>query len=313
VADYSGMAETMSLPLASLTLLVQGRKVVCSGPVIQASSFLTDLMTLAHDAEEESEALPLPAFVSAQMMLDVVDLVATGDTEECASLVLASLSYLLDFVIVVDFLGFTKIQAAVEERIRERITDESWRIVLDYSKDKIGLFNVMKHAIHFMCETISNIYKGEVDMKTREWKLIDPFRDDYINFPEIMFKVMMRHSALSPSLKLCLLKEWMTLNYEQKEAALQLVLALPFIDFMEGEITGEVKGWELGEKAMQEVKAHEDQAKEERDKKAEEERLKREELFKERHSRMMAGRPFMVIFIQRLEMEEEAEMEEDVS
>ena len=48
--------------------------------------------------------------------------------------VLVSLSYLLDFLIAMDFLGCEKVKASVEEKIKEKINEESWREVLSYTK-----------------------------------------------------------------------------------------------------------------------------------------------------------------------------------
>ena len=45
-------------------------------------------------------------------------MVEKGDTVECAHLVLVSLSYLLDFLIAMDFLGCTQIKETVEKRIK---------------------------------------------------------------------------------------------------------------------------------------------------------------------------------------------------
>ena len=55
--------------------------------------------------------------------------------------VLVSLSYLLDFLVALDFLCCDKLKAGVEERIKERITETNWRDVLTFTKDIMGLDN----------------------------------------------------------------------------------------------------------------------------------------------------------------------------
>ena len=61
--------------------------------------------------------------------------------------VLVSLSYLLDFLIAVDFLCCDRLKASIEEKIREKIDENNWRDVLIYTKDIIGLENTTKAAL----------------------------------------------------------------------------------------------------------------------------------------------------------------------
>ena len=61
--------------------------------------------------------------------------------------VLVSLSYMLDFLVALDFLCCDKLKAGVEERIKERINETNWREVLTLTKDFIGLDNTTGAAL----------------------------------------------------------------------------------------------------------------------------------------------------------------------
>ena len=61
--------------------------------------------------------------------------------------VLTSLSYLLQFLIAVDFLCCDKLKAGVEERIKKRISKDNWRKVLTCTKDIMGLDNITRLAL----------------------------------------------------------------------------------------------------------------------------------------------------------------------
>ena len=123
--------------------------------------------------------IQIPSFITKQIILDIVEMVEKGDIE-CAHLgiiflsylrnicillsilsfilrilyfskmhisVLVSLSYLMDFLIAVDFLCCDKLKAGVEEKIKEKIDETNWREVLAYTKDIIGLENTTKAAL----------------------------------------------------------------------------------------------------------------------------------------------------------------------
>ena len=47
--------------------------------------------------------------------------------------VLVSLSYLLDFLIAVDFLGCEEIKSSLEEKIKEKIDENNWVEVFKYT------------------------------------------------------------------------------------------------------------------------------------------------------------------------------------
>ena len=98
---------------ACYTLLVQGKPILCSRRVIASSSLFMDMVELVEDT---ASPIPIPAFISRQIMLDLVEMVEKGDWE-CAHLILVSLSYLLDFLIAVDFLGCDRIKGVVEDKV----------------------------------------------------------------------------------------------------------------------------------------------------------------------------------------------------
>ena len=61
--------------------------------------------------------------------------------------VLVSLSYLLDFLVAVDFLCCDEIKAGVEKKIRTQISKDNWREVLTFTRDIMGLDNTTRAAL----------------------------------------------------------------------------------------------------------------------------------------------------------------------
>ena len=92
--------------------------------------------------------ITIPSFITEQIILDLVEMVEKGDME-CFTLLNTSLSYLLQFLVAVDFLCCDKLKAGVEERIKYRISKDnwSWREVLTFTKDIMGLDNTTKAAL----------------------------------------------------------------------------------------------------------------------------------------------------------------------
>ena len=58
-----------------------------------------------------------------------------------------SLTYLLDFLVALDFLCCDYLKAGVEERIKERIDDNNWMEVLTFTKDYMGMDNITGAAL----------------------------------------------------------------------------------------------------------------------------------------------------------------------
>ena len=148
-------------------LQVNKSLIKCSKRVIASSHLLLDMIDLT-DPKDDGP-IPIPPFITKQIILDLVEMVEKGDME-CAHLgktnhfmgkvfrdiflrqasnvsVLVSLSYLLDFLIAVDFLCCDKLKASVEEKIKEKIDETNWREVLAYTKDIIGLDNTTRAAL----------------------------------------------------------------------------------------------------------------------------------------------------------------------
>ena len=84
------------------------------------------------------------------------------DDHDCAHLVLVSLSYLLDFLKAADFLGCERIKGSLEERIKEKITDTTWREVFTASKDIMGLQTMTNIALAHLMKNITTFYNAEV-------------------------------------------------------------------------------------------------------------------------------------------------------
>ena len=61
--------------------------------------------------------------------------------------VLVCLSYLLDFLKAVDFLGCEAIKSSLDEKIKEKINENNWVEVFKSTKGIMGLQKTTKHAL----------------------------------------------------------------------------------------------------------------------------------------------------------------------
>jgi len=291
-------------------LIVHGRKIKCSQMVVELSSVFKCMVASTDDTENP---IPVPNFISRQIVLDLVEIIERGDTGQCAHLVLVSLSYLLDFLIAVDFLGFTEVKDTVEERVKMHINDATWKEIFHYTKDIIGLFNTTCHTIEYVCKRLqegdtlkttagdkptggaaaeqgsNNLLSNQIAIMEQKPEARDPYEESYLDFPAVFFKVMLRSKHLLPSFKLHLLKQWVGRHPERKEDIFLLISTLPFKDFRLGEVSGLARRerWGLGFDAMEEVEEMEKKAAEEKENEMKErkeqekasKRLRRERVF----------------------------------
>jgi len=273
-------------------LIVHGRKIKCSQMVVELSSVFKCMVASTDDTESP---IPVPNFISRQIVLDLVEIIERGDTGQCAHLVLVSLSYLLDFLIAVDFLGFTEVKDTVEERVKMHINDTTWKEIFHYTKDIIGLFNTTCHTIEYVCKRLqegdtsktgagekatigappppppeqgsTNLLSNQIAIMEQRPEARDPYQENYLDFPAAFFKVMLRSKHLLPSFKLHLLKQWVGRHPERKEDIFLLISTLPFKDFRLGEVSGLARRerWGLGFDAMEEVEEMEKKAAQEKE------------------------------------------------
>ena len=173
--------------------------------------------------DDTENPIPVPNFISRQIVLDLVEIIERGDTGHCAHLVLVSLSYLLDFLIAVDFLGFTEVKDTVEERVKRHINDATWKEIFHYTKDIIGLFNTTCHTIEYVCKRLqegdtskttaggdkltggasaeqgsTNLLSNQIAIMEQKPEARDPYEESYLDFPAVFFKVMLRSKHLLP-------------------------------------------------------------------------------------------------------------------
>jgi len=220
-------------------LIVHGRRIKCSQMVVELSSVFKCMVASTDDSENP---IPVPNFISRQIVLDLVEIIERGDTNQCAHLVLVSLSYLLDFLIAVDFLGFTEVKDTVEERVKMHINDTTWKEIFHYTKDIIGLFNTTCHTIEYVCKRLqegetlktgggekapgasdqglTNLLSNQIAIMEQKPEARDPYQENYLDFPAVFFKVMLRSKHLLPSFKLHLLKQWVGRHPERKGLSL---------------------------------------------------------------------------------------------
>ena len=223
-------------------------------------------------------------------MLDLVEIVEKADWE-CAHLILVSLSYLLDFLIAVDFLGFENLKAGLEMKVKDKISDANWRYVLNYIKHIPGLANTIKHSMKPICSKLVKLDVGKDSLSME-----DPYKQEYTQFTPDLFKLMLKNDCLGDCLKFRILRNWFFENSEAKGEMIELLKIIQFKDLEESkveEIVSEVKTWNIGEvheKVLNEVVEN---AKEDR----ELERLKKEEELRVKRRLRRQGHPLIHLML----------------
>ena len=232
----------ISIPATpSFTLLVQDRPIHCSRRVISSSSLFMDMVELV----EDTSPIPIPAFISRQIMLDLVEMVEKGDWE-CADLILVSLSYLLDFLIAVDFLGCDKLKAVIEKKVKDKLSDSNWRDVLHYTENILGLDTTVKHTLEYICKRLKEMGGEMVSLSMKS----DLYQEEYEQFTPGLMKIMLKNENLGSCVKFCILRNWICKNYDKTETEdtvgiLTLIKYKDLEDAKLDEIVGIVRNWDM--------------------------------------------------------------------
>jgi len=276
------------------TLMVQGRPLPCSKKTIKCSELFSEIVQWGeHDQQVVSDQgpIPVPEFISRQIMLDLVEIVEKG-IKECAHLVLVSQSYLLDFLIAMDFLGCLGVQSAIEDIIQHQITESNWREVFNYTKNIPGTYNTACQAIEFVCKRLcdgiprkekpkekattctkekekdkekTTVYCNQTALMEGREEGWDPYEEDYTNLPAQYFKVFMTTNNLVNSFKFFLLKKWRNCNKENTGDIAGLICALlknkSLGESTVSDIKKEISTWDLGEEGKARVEAVTEEAK----------------------------------------------------
>jgi len=242
------------------------RPVFCSKKVIDSSLLLMDMLEFVND--EDPGPIPMPEFISRQIMLDWVEMVEKGDTE-CAHLVLVSLSYLLDFLIAVDFLGCDHIKVSVEEKIRDKIDDSNWLEVFKYTRGIMGLETTTKDALQHLMAKIVKFY-SECEL-AKAVQLKDPYAVEYVGLDQAMVKLLLKsQKSVSESIKFNIISRWVKHHGFplQQLAVFDLLKQIKFKDLSDCSIESisiEVKSWSITEEQLSIFTDMIDEAKKERD------------------------------------------------
>lgn len=261
----SSLANTDSPNIFKLIIPSSNRPVLCSRKVIDSSLLLTDMLEYVN--EEDPGPIPMPEFISRQILLDWVEMVEKGDTE-CAHLVLVSLSYLLDFLIAVDFLGCDQIKLSVEQKIRDKIDDSNWFEVFKYTRGIMGLETTTKDALQQLMAKIVKFY-SECEM-VKSVQLEDPFAVEYVGLDPAMVKLLLKSQSVSENVKFNIISRWVKhhgLPFDQV-AVFDLLKQIKFKDLSDSSIesiTNEVISWNLTEEQTSIFTDMVDDAKKERD------------------------------------------------
>ena len=278
-------------------LVVQGRRLQCQTKVIQSSSVLTDLVGLV-DCDQGD--IPVPDFISLQIILDLIEIVEKGDTLQCSHLSPSSLHYLVDFLVAMDFLDCSEVKTAVEKLVRKHINSATWKVVFDFTKNIPGLFTTACDAVKYLGEKL--VEKAQqTSMITIKQEALES-KYDYLNFPAHFFKVMLQEPGME---QLELLRQWVERNAEKKLDIIWLVSSLPFENMSDAQskrTLDEMGTWglALSMEAMEEAVARVEgigQEKQERNQRAEkkiigqekQEREEREQRAEEEREREFEG------------------------
>eukprot|EP00092_Neocalanus_flemingeri_P096335 GFUD01122628.1.p1 GENE.GFUD01122628.1~~GFUD01122628.1.p1 ORF type:complete len:296 (+),score=87.37 GFUD01122628.1:60-947(+) len=257
----STSSTNMSTSSTNFTLLVHGKLIHCTSRVIVSSSLFLDMVELV----EDTNPIPIPTFISRQIMLDLVEMVEKDDSE-CAHLILVSLEYLLDFLIAVDFLGCEGVKAVLEEKIKDKITESNWKNVFNYTKNILGLVNTTKNSMTPICTRLVELSKGKNSLPMA----MERFNCQlgYMQCPPSMLKLVLKNDCLGDCLKFDILKNWFLENSETKGEILSMLKIIQFKELEDSkveEIISEVKTWNIGKELVNSFKEVIETAKKERE------------------------------------------------
>eukprot|EP00092_Neocalanus_flemingeri_P089403 GFUD01113143.1.p1 GENE.GFUD01113143.1~~GFUD01113143.1.p1 ORF type:complete len:261 (-),score=88.12 GFUD01113143.1:27-779(-) len=233
---------------------------------------------------EDTNPIPIPAFISRQIMLDLVEMVEKDDSE-CAHLILVSIDYLLDFLIAVDFLGCERLKSVLEEIVMKKINESNWKKVFHYTKNIPGLVNTTKNSMSPICTRLAELAKGKDSLSLE----CDSCQQEYTKYTASTLKLMLKNDILGVSLKFDILRNWFFENSEAKGEILSMLKIIEFKelkDYKVEEIRREVKTWNIGKEHKKSLNELIETAKKER----EMERVRLEEEKKKLIEARMNGR-----------------------
>ena len=195
-----------------------------------------------------------------------------------------SLSYLLDFVKAVDFLDSPKIKAGLEDKIKKKINDSTWKEVFTATKDIIGLQKVTDLALGHLMKNIQSFFKEETkDLDVTEAETVsDPYVDDYKHLSPALMRQLLRQIEKSKDnevewIKLHLIENWIKTN--GTEAGVTSLLAeVAFQDLKDlNKATCRAETWGLYQEELSNFRQRIDEVKEEKEKELARKRMKRED------------------------------------
>ena len=196
-------------------------------------------------------------------MLDLVEMVEKGDWE-CADLILVSLSYLLDFLIAVDFLGCDKLKAVIEKKVKDKLSDSNWRDVLHYTENILGLDTTVKHTLEYICKRLKEMGGEMISLSLKG----DLYQQEYEQFTPVLIKMMMKSENLGSSVKFCILRNWICKNSDKSEDTFGMLTLIKYKDLEDAkidEIVSIVRKWDMSEEQWEGFNRVIETAKNERD------------------------------------------------
>ena len=191
------------------------------------------------------------------------------------SLVLVSLSYLLDFVKAVDFLDSPKIKAGLEDKIKKKINDNTWKEVFTATKDIIGLQKVTDLALGHLMKNIHSFFKEETkDLDLTEAEAVsDPYVDDYNHLSPALMRQLLRQIEKRIEkdnevewIKLHLIENWIKTNGTETGVT-SLLAEVAFQDLKDlNKATHRVETWGLHQEELSNFRQRIDEVREEKKK-----------------------------------------------
>ena len=128
---------------------------------------------------------------------DVSALTSSPSVMSLCISVLVCLSYLLDFLKAVDFLGCEAIKSSLDEKIKEKINENNWVEVFKSTKGIMGLQKTTKHALEHLMAKIVKFYSEADQLKTVE----DPFTAEYVGLAPAMIKLLLKSHKCCETVK----------------------------------------------------------------------------------------------------------------
>ena len=187
----------------NIHLLLDGNSVVpCTGTVIQSSELLKEMMQFSNG---DTEPIPLPSFVTKELMQDVTSLCNDFGN---LSTIKSDIRYLIDLMRVTDYLAFCETTKFLLRIILGKLNTENCFEIFRLT-NSAPYFNVITGAsLHLMITHLNINYQYCEYSDSFQDPYVDRYKD--MSFMELQLMVLNENTALIT--RISIIKNWWNHN-----------------------------------------------------------------------------------------------------